>query len=332
MFDTILIGLDGTPEAAASLPLAASLAQGRDTTLVLVQVCDGAAEDAPSRIAAHDYLSTFAAGLIVQGFDVVTEIGSGDPATALVAAAARYEADLIMLVTHGRQGLARVWHGSVTAAVIAASPVPILVLRADATSSRRLQTILVPLDDAPGNTAALDVGRLLARATAATIVLLRVIPPLPRLGDRYGADRSWEVTMRCGAESMLDLLVLGLHLEGVRARGQVAIGLAAPTIGEVAGEIGADLVVMGTRGPKETRRALFGSVADTVVRTTNRPVLLIREHHADTTGGANGDILDRYDEARPDMIPQIVSTTTAPPRPEAAPGSGADTGSMARHT
>ena len=47
-------------------------------------------------------------------------------------------------------------------------------------------------------------------------------------------------------------------------------------------EIGAGLIVMGSRGRGGVRRALMGSVSDSVIRHAHCPVLMVRneEHQA----------------------------------------------------
>ena len=54
-------------------------------------------------------------------------------------------------------------------------------------------------------------------------------------------------------------------------------GRAAEEIVEVAEEIGAGLIVMGSRGQGRLRRALLGSVSDAVVRHAHCPVTIVRE-------------------------------------------------------
>jgi nucleotide-binding universal stress UspA family protein len=44
----------------------------------------------------------------------------------------------------------------------------------------------------------------------------------------------------------------------------------------LAEELGADLIVMGSRGLGGVRRALMGSVSDSVVRHAHCPVLVVR--------------------------------------------------------
>jgi nucleotide-binding universal stress UspA family protein len=61
--------------------------------------------------------------------------------------------------------------------------------------------------------------------------------------------------------------VAGTHLR----MGQVALEILA-----LAEELGADLIVMGSRGLGGVRRALMGSVSDSVVRHAHCPVLVVR--------------------------------------------------------
>ena len=54
-------------------------------------------------------------------------------------------------------------------------------------------------------------------------------------------------------------------------------GRIAPEIVALAEQIGAGLIVMGARGVGGIRRALTGSVSDSVVRHAHCPVLVVRE-------------------------------------------------------
>jgi nucleotide-binding universal stress UspA family protein len=76
--------------------------------------------------------------------------------------------------------------------------------------------------------------------------------------------------------------VLETEVEKVReAGGTVAqihlrTGKAAAEIVDLAEELGAGLVVVGSRGLGGIRRALMGSVSDSVVRHAHCPVLVVR--------------------------------------------------------
>jgi nucleotide-binding universal stress UspA family protein len=64
---------------------------------------------------------------------------------------------------------------------------------------------------------------------------------------------------------------------GTVAQAHLRVGAAAATeIIDLAEEIGAGLIVMGSRGLGGIRRALMGSVSDSVVRHAHCPVMVVR--------------------------------------------------------
>lgn len=64
---------------------------------------------------------------------------------------------------------------------------------------------------------------------------------------------------------------------GAVAQAHLRVGAAAPEIVDLAEEIGAGLIVMGSRGLGGIRRALMGSVSKSVVRHAHCPVLVVRQ-------------------------------------------------------
>src|ERR687890_324133 len=81
--------------------------------------------------------------------------------------------------------------------------------------------------------------------------------------------------------------VLEVEVEKVRSAGGTVVeahlmeGRIAPEIVGLAEEIGAGLIVMGSRGHGGIRRALTGSVSDSVVRHAHCPVLVVRAQAVD---------------------------------------------------
>jgi nucleotide-binding universal stress UspA family protein len=63
---------------------------------------------------------------------------------------------------------------------------------------------------------------------------------------------------------------------GIVAGSHLRMGAVALEIVALAEELGADLIVMGSRGLGGVRRALMGSVSDSVVRHAHCPVLVVR--------------------------------------------------------
>jgi nucleotide-binding universal stress UspA family protein len=84
-----------------------------------------------SRQELSDYLGRQASILSENGLRVETEVRFGDPAEEILAAAKARDADLIMMATHGRTGLAQVIFGSVAARVLGSGVRPVLLVRPD---------------------------------------------------------------------------------------------------------------------------------------------------------------------------------------------------------
>lgn len=97
----VVVGLDGSPEAEASLPYAILL-QRAGAALTLVVVPDG--DVAPETLQA--YAERVAAILRESGPVEIEVVGSG-PARTLVERAASSDADLVLVARHGRGGVAR---------------------------------------------------------------------------------------------------------------------------------------------------------------------------------------------------------------------------------
>ena len=78
--------------------------------------------------------------------------------------------------------------------------------------------------------------------------------------------------------------VLDTQVEKVReaggtiAQAHLRMGKAATEIVDLAEELGAGLVILGSRGLGGIRRALMGSVSDSVVRHAHCPVLVVRKN------------------------------------------------------
>lgn len=62
--------------------------------------------------------------------EVTQHLESGEPASAILAAAERRGADLIVVSTHGRRGIRHFLMGSVAEEVVRLSPVPVLTVPA----------------------------------------------------------------------------------------------------------------------------------------------------------------------------------------------------------
>jgi len=80
--------------------------------------------------AAHDLVSRAAATLRSGGLSVTTRVEEGDVRSKLLDVAAAWQADLIVLGSHGRRGLDRFLLGSVSDAVARHAPCSVEITRA----------------------------------------------------------------------------------------------------------------------------------------------------------------------------------------------------------
>ncbi len=137
-FARVLVPLDGSPLGEGILAEVLALAGPFSASLTLVQVIerpaypmiDVSAVQAREAEAAVRYLDGVRAAVQAAGLRVQTEVLFGDPATAILGHAAKVEADVIAMCTHGRSGLDRWLLGSVAEKVLSGSHVPVLLYRA----------------------------------------------------------------------------------------------------------------------------------------------------------------------------------------------------------
>ena len=95
--------------------------------------------------------------------------------------------------------------------------------------------------------------------------------------EPLGTSAVDEEEVRERAQRFLDNQVERIKAEGGSvAQGYLRWGRPAREITHLAEEIGAGLIVMGSRGSGGMRRALMGSVSDSVVRHAHCPVLIVR--------------------------------------------------------
>jgi len=154
---TILVPLDGSVFAEQALPLAQQLALASNATLLLVaavppigdmglalagvepmwMLADSYATDAREKA----YLSAIAQRLQAIGITAHTCCVWDAPAQAILHTGTEEGTDLVVMTTHGRTGVQRLWLGSVAHKVLHAANVPVLLVRAQAASPGETATV-----------------------------------------------------------------------------------------------------------------------------------------------------------------------------------------------
>lgn len=211
----------------------------------------------------------------------------GSPARDIEAAAAELPADLVVMGTHGRSGLARVLFGSVTERVMHRVPCPVLAIGAHDTAppaAPPYRRILCPTKLAAGSGHALDFALALAARSDSRLEVLHVVESLPPGAHGHpfeGAPEFAGLRTRMVAEADAELraaIPAGLDNWCTVVR-RVGTGDAAPAILEAARTGRAEVIVMGVHG-SGIERALFGSTIHRVLREAPCSVLVLRQPRA----------------------------------------------------
>lgn len=305
MYRRLLVPLDGSILSEQALPMACQLARRSGAALRLVHVHRSAAPDPlyvegvsvidehlRSRAEEHErtYLERTCAQ-IGDAYGVAssyTSLSGDEPiATLLVQEAEAWNADLIVMTTHGRSGLAHMWLGSVADALIRVSPRPVLLMRPDEATTEAapptIETIVVPLDGSPFAEQILDPALELGQALGAAITLLYVVEPQALLhrDDMYIApvDLNPEGTRRhqAAAQKYLERIARAVAHADQPISARVVLGeQVATAILETVDRQPNSMLALATHARSGIRRLFLGSVADKVVRGTHRPVLVYR--------------------------------------------------------
>ena len=137
-----------------------------------------------------------------------------------------------------------------------------------------------------GSEEAVLAARAAAELSAKTGSELHVVHVGPRvqivgdLGPVYldpGQEQQAQQRLDEESRKLLDEQVQKIEAEGVTvSEAHLKVGNQADNIVRLAEEIGADTIVMGSRGRGGVRRALMGSVSEDVVRHAHCPVLVVR--------------------------------------------------------
>ena len=283
----ILLATDGTGQSGAAVVAARLLAEQLDVPFEVVTVLEPdpaygvALGGTPLYLPDVDearrarrisevlgYVTRFAGGAAPPPMHV--RFGAIAEETADVALAR--SATMVVMGSAPHQRVNRVIAGERAVHVLRASPVPVLSVPPGFSALPR--NILVGVDFAPASVHAAQVALLLL-ANGGTLTLLHMLSPL--LGDAPIRD----ATGRDPADAVQTLLErvrteLGPYVpDGVTVETRMRTGDDADGIVQCATAMGADLVVVGTHGPRLLERVFLGSVASSVVRSAAQTVLAV---------------------------------------------------------
>jgi nucleotide-binding universal stress UspA family protein len=236
--------------------------------------------------------------------NVTATVEEGPVADALRGHALRHGVDLIVMATHARRGIARVWLGSVADRLIRETGLPVLTVRppslaTELTDGACYRRIIVPLDGSPLAERCLAPAIALAELEHAEVTLLRIVPamkniPAGELHATIGPARAHDVEE---AERYLSGVRVRFASRHVRMRSSVVVAEDIPRaiIGFAQANDG-DLIAIATHGRGGIARAVLGSVADRVMSEGVLSALVV--HPADR--------LEPVLTAEPEGAPAVV--------------------------
>lgn len=223
-------------------------------------------------------------------------ISKGAPAQIILDYAEREQCDLLVMGTHGRRGLQRLFLGSVAEDVLRRTDIPVMIVPEHASGRASIRLVLAPTDFSDPSRWALAVAADFAALYGARLELLHALEPerfveaitgaeiaaglIPEL--RTEAERQLEAFAKAStlSEALAESVGVDEPVEGGR-QGRSVVGYhvvegrAAKTIAETARAHGADVIVLAKRGLHGVERLLLGSVTERVCRLAPCPILVL---------------------------------------------------------
>lgn len=300
MFRTIVVPLDGSAFAEQALPAALRIAARADAELHIVEAhvpyilegVDTGKWDNTVRERERTYLGHVAERIAVADKRTphATLVGA-DPVRSIGAYVGRCASPLVVMTSHGRTGLSRLWLGSVADALVRSAVAPVLVVRPSEGAPAPLggdgppfNRILVPLDGSERAERVLEHVGALAALGGAEVRLVRVVEPVAEIAA-LGLDYVEPIYPAELTEEEVTRSQEYVDAAAARLRKTPGIGTVTTEV-RVARRVGAalieaierwkpDLVALATHG-RGASRLLIGSTADKLLRASAVPVLVVR--------------------------------------------------------
>jgi nucleotide-binding universal stress UspA family protein len=284
---TIVFATDLSAADRDSLQLACIFAKAWKAKLLILHADNSQKTspqaDLPPRLDPKHKLHELFPSDVDIDYDYVLQ--SGEPAKLIRDVEQARDVDLIVLGTHGRKGMERLFAGSVAEGIIRSAKCPVLTVRHHK-RSRLFEyhagspRILVPTDFSPQSHAALAFASSIRPILKANITVLHVDESPVMSTARSPKENS--KTMEQHANLLEQLKRVQSTDPGIGFDHVILRGRASELISQYANKQRFDFVVVGTHGRRGIRRALLGSVAEDVVRNADCPVICVKLNNKQT--------------------------------------------------
>jgi len=294
MYGSILVPVDGSKLAERALSIAIPLAEQHGARLVLLHahepvvathlVAAGAllrdsGLDTKMRDEARTYVDRLAKRTRrLTSAPVEGVFREGTVVRTIVAYAAESAAGLIVMSTHGRGGVQRLWLGSVADALLRHATVPVLLVRGARPVAKRMlgappfMRAVVPVDGSARAEEALSAVSALFGKANARVTLVHVVHPMSAMAA-INLKRDPEAEM---VSQYIEPLARRTASETLEVRYDVRTDAHVARVLMAAAEAhDADLIAIAGQGMSGVQRFLVGSVADKLIRSAAVPVLVV---------------------------------------------------------
>jgi len=209
----------------------------------------------------------------------------GEAAKGIVELAEELDVGLVVLGSRGHGRIRRALMGSVSMGVLRHAHCSVLIVRGHGPEKEKRESllgkILAAIDGSEVASAAAQTATEVAKATGSEVHLVYAMQKeryRPHLGPEMweGWEEGFEHAKR-SAHSWMEKQAELMRGEGAKTvESHLLLGRPDAAIVWLAERLGTELLVVGSRGLGGIRRALIGSVSDSVVRHAHCPVMVIR--------------------------------------------------------
>lgn len=285
---TILCPLDFSELSDLALKYAATGARAFEANLVVFhaqrfelppyftssQVAELKRQRQGEKARAKDFLRLHARKILgpaAEAIRIKYDLDDAHPVDAILSAAKRHKAELIVMGTHGRGGAKRIWLGSVLENVVRQAGVPVFAVRqkqhefidaSDPTTTPKLENILCPVNFSPAAQTSVEAAASLAKQFDSRLISACVVEP----GDTGGISGSKEELSSFLQQS--GAAACDLQIESRK-------GEAGKEIVSLASRTKADLIVLGAQPRHPMHAWLWGDTTEFVLRQAPVPVLVV---------------------------------------------------------
>ena len=245
--------------------------------------------DDPKKLSDLERKLDTLASRLLDGAVGRTIVRTGWATDETIAVAKELRIDLIIISTHGRSGIQRVFFGSTAEGVVRRAPCAVMVFRPGerelVTSAKSVpvdaptvvRTILVPVDFSDASREALRCGVTFARRFQGKLICLHVLDIRPYFEPEMALGTEMELIKKSvleATERTLQAFSKGQTTQLPREN-IVTYGSTSREIIQTAEDRQVHLIVIGTHGKKGPSRFLLGSTAERVVRHAHCAVLVV---------------------------------------------------------